>query len=103
MNETTSAEIYFLMFMEACRVGDLKTVQQLYSEHDVVGTRVSDDNVTVFQHVCFFGHLNIAKWLLFVQPSIDIAANNDEAYRSARTCGHTHIVDWFHSLNPNKY
>lgn len=45
----------------------------------------------------------MAKRMISVKPTIDIATNNDQAFRSACEYNKMDIVEWFHEMNPCKY
>ena len=43
--------------------------------------------------------MDIAKWLLQIQPNINISAENDEAFRDACENGHLDVAQWLCTIN----
>ena len=49
------------------------------------------------------GHLEVAQWLLLVKPDIDISCEKEAAFSKACINRQIGIVQWFYTLNPDKY
>ena len=47
-----------------------------------------------------FFHLEIAKWLLEIQPQINISVFNEDPFRSACERGHSEIAKWLLKIKP---
>jgi hypothetical protein len=56
-----------------------------------------------FLSACERGHLEVAQWLLHVNPDIDISTNDDEVFRSVCKGGHLSTAQWFVKIKPNRY
>jgi hypothetical protein len=55
----------------------------------------------IFEITCGIGHLTVAKWLLQVNPTFNVSANNEEAFRLACKNGKLEIAKWLLQVNPN--
>ena len=55
----------------------------------------------MFMNVCGNGHLEVAKWLLKSDPSIDIHFRNDGAFNLACTYGRLEVAKWLWQLDLN--
>ena len=53
-----------------------------------------------FRQACMNGNLELAKWLLKVNPNIDISAKNEHAFRWACMNGHLELAKWLLEINP---
>ena len=58
-------------------------------------------NDDVFSWACGHGHLKIAKWILKINPSIDIFARTGEAFRWACVEGHLKVTKWLFKNKPS--
>jgi hypothetical protein len=56
---------------------------------------------SAFCWACSGGHLHVAKWLLNFDPSIDVRAIDDLAFRLACIYGHLHVAKWLLSIEPS--
>lgn len=54
-----------------------------------------------FRDVCANGQLETAKWVLNVNPDIDISAYNEAPFRCACLNGHLEVAKWLLFVNPN--
>jgi hypothetical protein len=52
---------------------------------------------------CLYGHLELAKWLLQVKPTINISTLCSHAFYGSCTYGHLHVAQWLQSLKPYLY
>ena len=50
--------------------------------------------------LCCEGKLHVIKWLLMVNPTIDISENNEEAFRWACYYGRLSVAKWLLCINP---
>ncbi|AYV83920.1 MAG: hypothetical protein Hyperionvirus14_9 [Hyperionvirus sp.] len=82
------------LFFEACRNGDLPSVQRLFYENNLyLGLELD----LVFRRMCYLGNLNIAKWLYGVSK-IDIHSDLEAAFRWSCWYGHLNVVQWLCTL-----
>ena len=52
---------------------------------------------------CYYGHLEVAQWLLEIKPDIDISARDDIAFCFACHYGHLKVATWLQDLRPWLY
>jgi ankyrin repeat protein len=50
--------------------------------------------------VCFYGHLNVAKWLYEINPRINISEDDEYIFRNACLKGHLDIAKWLLEISP---
>jgi ankyrin repeat protein len=55
---------------------------------------ISYSNEDAFRNACYYGHLEVAKWLLQVKPDINNSFNNEMAFRCACVKGHLEVAKW---------
>ncbi len=82
-------------FIEACRSGNLPEVQKFINTYG--NKYVSNFNDCAFNISCHDGHMNIAQYLLQIQPNINISKL---AFHWSCIKGHIHIAKWLYKLNP---
>lgn len=58
-------------------------------------------NELPFRMACENGHLDVAQWLLFVKPTIDISIEDEKSLRLACKYGHLHVAQWLLTINTN--
>lgn len=91
-------------FTNACTNGDLNQAQQLWHAGELTSTLTYKQRMhvlnTAFRWTCAFGHLNVAKWLLGIQPKIDVSAEDEFAFRFACSRGHLAVVKWLLFIKP---
>ena len=78
----------FITMMEE---GELKEIQSYYEIQlsDVFGYHI------LFSIACMKGRLDVAKWILSVNPDIDICFNENEAFEKACYSENFELVKWF--------
>jgi uncharacterized protein len=91
---------------EAACAGDLPRVRHFVEPNPAAANSFSLDGFPVFALACFFGQLEIARYLAAKGANIHAAASNGTGYNAltaAVTAGHTAVVQWLleHSLDPN--
>ena len=100
-------------FQQLCISGNFDQVKEFLKENPEID--ISADNEYAFRDACRNGHLEIAKWLVEIKPiyksgsgylkvikwllkednpSIDISAIDDEAFRYACKHGHLEVAQW---------
>jgi hypothetical protein len=88
------------IFLDACKSGDIQTLRSLdYSRIDI---HADDD--WAFRYACYYGHLNVVKFLPTLEPShgsIDIHAGNEYAFQIACKNGHLDVVKFLLTLEPD--
>ncbi|MEQ8415411.1 MAG: ankyrin repeat domain-containing protein [Imperialibacter sp.] len=62
---------------EACCIGELETVKEHLDKTPVALNSFSADGFTPLGLACFFGHVNLAAYLIETGADVNIAANND--------------------------
>lgn len=56
-------------------------------------------NENEFSYACFNGHLEVAQWLLFIKPTIEVSTYKD-AFHNACFNGHLEVAQWLLSIKP---
>ena len=86
-------------FIRACESANSHDYINLFQQNNF------DINVCkeAFRVACQRGHLELAKWLLSVKPSINISADNDYAFRYACVYEHLETAQWLQTLCAEKY
>jgi uncharacterized protein len=82
---------------EAAAAGNLSRVRHFVEPNPALASADSSDGFPVFTLACFFGHLDIARYLAEKGANIHAAATNGSGYNAltaAVTAGHTAIVQW---------
>ena len=82
---------------DAAAVGNLQRTKQFVEKDPALAKAYSPDGFPVVALACFFGHLEIARYLAGKGADINAAATNGSGYNSmtaAVTAGHTAIVQW---------
>jgi len=77
-------------FIEACRIGDLESVREIYKLNPTID--ISAHNEQAFRYACSKGHLKVVRQLFEWKPTIDISAQGENAFRSACYNGHLEVV-----------
>ena len=83
-------------FIHLCETNQIPAAKKFYIRHC---THIN----SAFCYVCFFGHVEMAKWLLQTDPTIDVCAENHFAFRFAFKYRYYDIVEWIQSLKPFLY
>jgi hypothetical protein len=86
------------LFNDACKIQQLELVKYLYEINPNVVI-----SIDTFINVCYFGKLEVVKFILKNKPDFDICANNDNAFRSACLNGYLVIAQLLVQKMPDKY
>ena len=102
--ESIDNDIIFTGLSYACKSDNINLCKWLYSKK--INTEQFDikkhDNL-LFRRACSNGRLEIAKWLLNLDSSINISSNNHESFVMACNKGLIDIVLWLISINHKYY
>jgi len=95
-----------LALHDAAAAGKFDRVKGLVEPNPALAKSFSPDGFPVVALACFFGHLEIARYLSEKGADINAAATNGSGYNSmtaAVTAGHTAIVQWLleSGVDPN--
>lgn len=66
------------IFTRVCRERDLETAQWLFKKYPNI--KLSYNLEEPFRIACYYGKINLAKWLLKTKPDINIYADNNCAF-----------------------
>ncbi len=80
-----------------CVRGDLEGAQPYYRDHPDINISRAEE---AFREACFYGHLDVAQWLLHIKPTINILANNEQAFLYACQNKYLHVAQWLATLKP---
>lgn len=86
-----------LALHEAAAAGRFDRVKALIEADPALAKSCSPDGYPVVSLACFFGHLEIARYLAAKGADINAAASNGSGYNSLTasvTAGHTSVVRW---------
>jgi len=91
---------------EAAALGDLPRVKPLVEPDPSLARTFSPDGFPVFALACFFGHLDVARYLAEKGADIHAVASNGSGYNAltaAVAAGRTETVGWLleRGLDPN--
>ena len=84
-------------FINECQSGNLLNSINLFQQNNF-------DNLVceyAFRYACENGHLETAKWVLSVKPSINISADEEYVFRDACENGHLETAKFLLSVNPS--
>jgi hypothetical protein len=73
------------------------------SDSSLDNLNIHTSNEFAFRTACGRGHLEVAKWLISLEPThgiIDIHTDDKFAFRNACKNGHLEVAKWLHSLEP---
>jgi hypothetical protein len=87
----------FLLISCNCNVEEAKWLLSMY-HHDTILFKQFGIG---FYKACFYGHLELAKWLFEITPAIVIAVHCDIAFRTTCERGHLELAKWLLELNPD--
>jgi hypothetical protein len=92
--------MYEIVFQNACFKENLYVAKMLFF---VIKFNTSNpiDFQMLFVRVCHRGKLNVAKWLLQINPDIDISAGSESAFRNACYYGHLSVAQWLLEVCPD--
>lgn len=99
------------------RAGNLTEIQSKYAENPNIITEpymftaYNDDGYPytahspianwLFRAACIDGHLHIVRWLLQVNPDINISDRNEQAFRLACDFNHLQLAKWLLQVKPD--
>jgi ankyrin repeat protein len=86
-------------FCHLIRNGNLQEIQEFYNNNPSVDIFADDEHdECAFCDACHFGHIEVAKWLLLINPDSNISINNGRAFRHACAEGHLEVAKWLLEL-----
>ncbi len=86
-------------FFELCSNNNLEGAQRFLAEHPNIREILrNDDWDRLFCNESYRGHLDIMKWLLEVNPEINISADNEEPFRRACEYGYLNMAQWLFEI-----
>ena len=85
-------------FIVLCELGELEEAQSLYEENLDLNISVSQLSIAL-EFACINGHIDIAKWLLEINPNLDIG----NAFKWSCKTGWLPVAQWIESLEPTLY
>jgi uncharacterized protein len=91
---------------DAAAAGKLAAVKEFVEENPALAKSYSPDGFPVVALACFFGHLDVGRYLAKKGADLNAAATNGSGYNSLTASvagGHTQIVAWLleNGVNPN--
>jgi len=87
-------------FPMACVTGNLRVARWMLANCQ---NREKINTTEAFLLACFNNKLRIAKWLFFVDPSMDVGADNCAAFRGACYSGYADMARWLAKVTPGTY
>ena len=92
------------LFNSACEKGELEMCKFFYSLNNI---NIRNNNEYCFIHACKYGHINICKWLLKIDPNINILDSTNynntlDAFYLACLNGHIEIINWLYKFDEIK-
>lgn len=84
-------------FSEYCLCGDLTSAKRHLSMYPMLNVY----NDEIFTRACMNGHLELAKWLLTVNPHTNISIYEEEAFGVACQYGHLEVAKWLLLVKPD--
>lgn len=87
-----------ILFIRLCEIGELEEAQLLYEENLDLNISASQLSIAL-EFACINGHIDIAKWLLDINPNLDIG----NAFKWSCKTGWLHVAQWIESLDPTLY
>jgi ankyrin repeat protein len=82
---------------DAAAAGKLNEVKEFVEKNPALAKSYSPDGFPVVALACFFGHLDVARYLAAQGADLNAAASNGSGYNSLTAsvaAGHTQIVAW---------
>ncbi len=80
--------------IDLIKKGNLLKVQQFYDEY------LFDFDNYLFSIACEYGHLKLGKWILEVNPTINVSKHDNYAFCVSCRNGHLKVAKWLFSLDP---
>lgn len=87
-------------FRIACEVGKLQLAQWFY----LLDKRIQDNIYAMnysFAYSCFNNYLDVSKWLIEIQPKINIFAEENRAIKYIGSHGTIHTLQYLYNYQPN--
>lgn len=86
-------------FKTACIHGHLKVVKWLFKKLNYDFTLIDDK---LFRDICYLdGNFEVAKWMISIQPNIDICQKNNLIFKSICRANNVEMAKWLFSLKPD--
>jgi ankyrin repeat protein len=85
------------LFKNACEKGYLEIAQWLYQ----IANNNCFINYARFQMTCKNSHTHVAKWLLKMNPNINISHDNESLFRYTCKMGRMDVAKWLLEIKPN--
>lgn len=79
-----------------CKVGKIKIAKKIF-EHN---SQIYLDYHNILCDACFFGHLNIVKWLTKINPNIK-KTTYEEGFRYSCSMGNFKLIKWLYNKYPD--
>ena len=95
-------------FLIACEYGNLELVKCIISNKMfILNSKYLDSEIYICEHafgiVCKNGHIDIAEWLLNINPTLNIHINNDYALQRACYSGQYNMVKWLLNIKKSNF
>jgi hypothetical protein len=87
------------LFRNACRIGNLKMAQWIYSLDDKVDVHIAEEEA--FRFASKKGHLDVAKWIYQIDGKTNIRALNDSAFKTSTKKSTIKVAKWLASICSN--
>lgn len=86
----------YTIFLDYCIYGKLKEAQQMISNNIV---SLSDIDEDVFCYTCYFGQINVLKWIYSLNPEkYRTFAINQDLIKIVDKAGHPEVAQWMETL-----
>lgn len=84
-------------FQSYCIRGNINMAKKMLKKY---GFDIHKNNEYIFRECCYFGKIDVLKWIIETDPKTNIRAENDEAFRECCRSGHVNIAKWLIELDP---
>jgi ankyrin repeat protein len=85
-------------FIELCKNGNIIEIKDYISKNSNIENYEFEKG---WMYACNNGNLVLAKWLLEINPLINISVDNNSVFYYACISGNLEIAKWLISINPN--